>query len=266
MWKGIDQVERELMDYSLTITRLECGDNYDWQNEEKILEEMAARHNMDGLVLSCWDETMLNPVIDRLYEQGIPVVTANADAIGSKRLVCVSAPNERVGRLAAELLNALEPKGDRIVLAGGLRMVSTHQATREGFRAFMEQKTARFSITEVLDCEAGQNFEENLSQVLKCQKNVCGIYAITARDTYRTCKVVKALGLSGKIPVVGSDVFEELLPWFEDGALLATVWKDPQAQAEQAVWTLYRHLIGHPMDYDPIKMGIVLSTNAKDYL
>ncbi|MDR3075691.1 MAG: LacI family transcriptional regulator, partial [Synergistaceae bacterium] len=113
MWDGIERAERNLRDYRVAITRIECEDN--WESQNVILREIARTHEVDGAILHCWDETKLDDAINLLYEQGIPVVTANSDAPNSKRIACVSAPNERVGGLAAEFLERIAPAGRYLI-------------------------------------------------------------------------------------------------------------------------------------------------------
>jgi LacI family transcriptional regulator len=263
MWKGVGQAERDLIDYPIKITRLECGD--DWRDQERLLQKLALRDDVDGVVLHCWDETKLNPIIDYLCEKGIPVVTSNSDAIGSRRVACVTASNERVGRLAAELMSGFLPQGGTVIVAGG-RRTNPAADSRLGFKSWMKKYGAKFPIVEVFDNEGGKRFDEAFAETLKGCPDCRGVYAITSRDTYKVCRAAAAAGLSGKIRIVGSDVFEELVPWFEDGTLQATIWKDPQGQAKHAVLLLYRHLMERPAHHDPIKIGIVMRGNVEDYL
>jgi ABC-type sugar transport system substrate-binding protein len=72
--------------------------------------------------------------------------------------------------------------------------------------------------------------------------------------------------MSGRIKVIGSDAFEEMEPFFDDGTLYASIWKDPKSQEERAVMLLYQHLSGRPMSVEPVKIGIVMKNNLEDYL
>ncbi|MDK2959782.1 MAG: LacI family transcriptional regulator [Synergistaceae bacterium] len=264
MWAGIDKVERDLLDYRVRITRFECGD--DWESQEKILAGVAERKDIDGVVIQCWDETRLNGTIDRLYDLGIPVVTANSDAVGSKRIACVSGPNERIGRLAAELLRGFLPGGGKIVMVGGRPGVEIHNAHRRGFRAFMEETGYSFPIEEVGGDGDPGRVRKNFNRALDGIVNEGGVYAITSRDTLLACREIEERGLADRVRLVGSDVFRELVPFFEQGILRATVWKNQQAQAERAVLALYRHLTGRQAEWDSIGIGVVLRNNLEDYL
>lgn len=264
MWSGIDKVERALLDYRVRITRFECGD--DWESQEKILAGIAGRKDIDGVVIQCWDEIRLNGSINRLYDLGVPVVTANSDAVGSKRIACVSGPNERIGRLAAELLRGFLPGGGKIVMVGGRPGVEIHNAHRRGFRAYMEETGYSFPIEDVCGDGDPARVKNDFSRALDGIVDGGGVYAITSRDTLLACRELDERDLADKVRLIGSDVFRELLPFFERGILRATVWKNQQAQAERAVLALYRFLTGRQAEWEPIGIGVVLRNNLEDYL
>lgn len=270
MWEGIDRAEAQLNDYRVRITRIECGET--WESQEEILLGLArakgGEEGVDGAILHCWDETKLNPAIDYLHEKGIPVVTVNSDAIGSKRIACVNANNERTGMLAAEALGRFIPRNGRtrVLLAGGSKMVENLRSNRLGFQAYFKNIHPNALATAVYNFGDKDKFKDDLTAALRANDNITGIHAITSRDTFNTCAVVRELGLSGKIAVVGSDAFTELVGFFDDGTLYASVWKDELAQAERAVELLYQHLTDRPMSIEPIRIGIVMRNNIEDYL
>jgi LacI family transcriptional regulator len=264
MWDGIERAERNLRDYRVRITKIECGDT--WESQDSILRKLAISHEVDGVILHCWDETKLDSAINNLHERGIPVVTANADAPNSKRVACVSAPNERVGRLAAEMLGHIAPNG-RMLVAGGTEPAENLAANRRGFAAYMTTEQPDTPITEIYNYHIDENqFTDDLKNALKNLPDISGVYTITARDTYNACRTIEELGMSGRVKMVGSDVFEEMKPFFANDTLNATIWKDQQSQAERAVILLHQHLSGHPLRVEPIRLGVILKNNMEDYL
>ena len=264
MWDGVERAERNLRDYHVRITRIECNDN--WENQDAILREIARTRSADGAILHCWDETKLDDAINLLYKQGIPVVTANSDAPNSKRIACVSAPNERVGSLAAEVLGHIAPMGRKIV-AGGVKPAENLAANRRGFTSYMKKFLPETQLTEIYNYHQSPNqFSDDLTHALLHMPDVTGVYAITARDTYNVCETVKKLGLSGRVKIVGSDVFEEMKPFFSDDLLHASIWKDQQSQAERAVILLHQYLSGRPLRVEPIRLGVIMKNNVDDYL
>ncbi|MDR1580151.1 MAG: substrate-binding domain-containing protein [Synergistaceae bacterium] len=264
MWEGVDRAESRLSDYRVRIIRIECEDN--WESQDIILRDLARNGDVDGVILHCWDETKLQGAIDNLFDAGIPVVTVNSDAPASKRVACVSAPNERVGRLAAEVLGYIMPEG-RVLLAGGIKPAENLAANRRGFSSYMRSVHPSSEITEIYNYHTSPHqYTDSLRKALTDADEITGIYAITARDTYNTCMTVAGLGLSSRVRIVGSDVFEEMKPFFDDGTLDASIWKDQQSQAERAVAALHQYLSGQPIKVEPIRLGVIMKNNFDDYL
>jgi LacI family transcriptional regulator len=264
MWDGVERAERNMRDYRVRITRIECDDT--WESQDRIMRELAENREVDGVILHCWDETKLDEAIEILHERGISVVTVNSDAPRSKRIACVSAPNERVGSLAAEVLGRLAPTG-RMLVAGGTKPAENLAANRRGFASYMKTRHPDTPLTEIYNYHINQNqFTEDLLDALKNLPDITGIYAITARDTYNVCETVEELGVSGRIKVVGSDVFEEMRPFFQDETLHASIWKDQQSQAERAVTLLHQFVSGRELRIEPIRLGIIMKNNFEDYL
>ncbi|MDR1378336.1 MAG: LacI family DNA-binding transcriptional regulator [Synergistaceae bacterium] len=264
MWDGIGIAEQKLNDYRVQVTRLECGD--EWESQERILYDIARHRDEDGVILHCWDETRLNAVIDYLSERGVPVVTVNSDAIGSKRVAFVSAPNGRIGRLAAEMMGRLLSSGGRVLVAGGHEMAENARDNRCGFQSYLKMCRPKISLTELYNFGDQEEFLARLVSSIKNLPDVSGLYAITARDTYSVCTAIRDLGMSGRIKVIGSDAFAELSPFFDDDTLHASIWKDPESQAEQAMILLYQYLSNRPMSVGRIKTGIIMKNNLEDYL
>lgn len=264
MWEGVAKAEQDLLDYRVRFLRLECEDN--WQTQEARLIEISRRNDIDGIILHPSDETRLNAAIESLWNKNIPVVTVNSDASTSKRVANISAHNDRIGALAAELLGRLIPGEGRVIIAGGNKMAENLRANRRGFRSCMRDVNHDIQVTDIFNFSNPARFRKDFITALSAYSDTVGVYAATSRDTYLTCDILRRAGLSGKIKLVGSDIFEEILPFFKNNTIQATIWKDQKSQAEQAVLTLYNYLTGRSLDYEQVKVSVVMLNNIDDYL
>jgi len=264
MWEGIAKAERELQDYRVDIMRFECEDN--WHTQEERLVEIAQRDDIDGVILHPSDETKLNPAIDFLWSKNIPVITVNSDASSSHRIANISASNDKIGALAAELLGLMIPDCGCAVVAGGSQTAENLRANRRGFRDALKEDHPGVQVIDVANHSDMPRFRNDFVKILSDYPDIVGIYAATSRDTYTVCDVLESRGLSGKIKLVGSDAFDEMLPFFENKTLHATIWKDQEAQAKQAILLLYNYLIGRPLMSGDIRVSVVLKNNIHDYL
>lgn len=264
MWEGIAKAEQELHDYRVRISRFECED--DWLTQEARLVEIGQRNDIDGVILHPSDETKLNAAIDFLWNKNIPVVTANSDASSSKRVANISARNDRIGALAAELLGRLIPNGGRVFVVGGNKTAENLRANRRGFNTCFSEIKPSVRVTNIYNFSDSPRFKREFTKAVADYPDLAGVYAATSRDTYLACEILSKYGLSGKIRLVGSDAFEEMRPFFANDTLQATICKDQETQAKQAVLQLYNYLTGRPLSHEPIKVSIVMYNNIDDYL
>lgn len=265
--EGIAEVERELLDFRVSILSYPCDKT--WQNQAEILEIILAREDVDGVVIYCWDDTKLNPYFLRLQEKGIPVVTFNSDAVNSCRIGCVTAPNERTGRLAAEFLcQIVPPGGGRIMVLGGNRMMKNLREITFGFFSYVQKHRPDLTVMEINDFGTLEDLSAEMERAFAAFGDLYGVYCNSARNSIPLCEALKKTGLAGRIKAVASDVFEELAPYLDEGVIQATMWQDPKSQSKKAVEMLYEYLTNQrtPSDTYTVGIGIVMSNNFVDYL
>lgn len=264
MWQGVAKAEQELHDYRVRISRMECEDN--WHTQEERLVEIGRRDDIDGVILHPSDETKLNPAIEYLWNKNIPLITVNSDASTSKRVANISPRNDRIGALAAELLSRFTAGEGVVIAAGGNKTAENLRANRRGFREGLKEYNPRSKVVDIFNFSDTARFRDDFTRALAAYGNISGVYAATSRDTYTICDILCRAGLSGKITLVGSDAFDEMLPFFKSSTLYASIWKDQESQAKQAVLQLYNYLTERSINFDPIRISVVMRNNLDDYL
>ena len=234
---------------------------------EKLFEER--RDSLDGLLLTCVHEFLISPVIRRFTEAGIKVVTISSDAKNSTRDAYVCADGAMAGRVAAELIVDLGvPQNGQLLLIGGKREFSNHRLVLENFLAEMGRERPDLDVIDLYQGTDIQVLEDKIKKYLRAFKDIGYMYCVSARGTYAMCRAVQSLGLSGQIKVIGTDVFEELRPFFEDRTLTATIFQNPRRQSEVALSSLYYLItLEKPVEeYHYEQIGIVVRTNFESYL
>jgi ribose transport system substrate-binding protein len=82
------------------------------------LEEFS-RTGVSGIAIACSDANYLTPIMDKVIDQGIPIMCFDSDAPKSNRFVYYGADDAEFGKiLLQELANELNGKGTIAVLAG----------------------------------------------------------------------------------------------------------------------------------------------------
>jgi ribose transport system substrate-binding protein len=94
--------------------------NYDPQSELQELQKAVAA-KPSGILISVADVSVLQPEIDAAVQAGIPIITVDSDAAGSRRLYFIGTNNLEAGRMGGRrLIEKLGGKGNVVffTLAG----------------------------------------------------------------------------------------------------------------------------------------------------
>ena len=263
--KGIDDAEKELLVYRVSLKRY--FSDATWQSQARILEEIITEGAVDGVAIYCNDFTYLNSYFERLNAMGIPVVTFHSDALDSCRIACVTAPNERTGRLAAEFMSHLVAGSGYVLVLGGNKGLQVLRDNVAGFFSHMQAERPDLTLLEVNDFDTIDRLMSEVGHLMGALGNVRGLYCSSARNGIPLCKKVESMGLAGKVRVITSDVFPELRQYMERGVVDATTWQDPKTQSHKAILLMYQYLTTHTITETSIsvRIGIVLRNNFEDY-
>lgn len=267
--QGVEDALVDLAPFNVELTKYYS--TFDGKYQNKILESIYKDQgdSIDGLLLVPTHDTLLNDNIRLFTEKGIKVVTVNSDTDHSTRHACVASDTLMSGRLAAELLCDLKvPSGGQVLLLGGNRDMYNHQRTALGFLSFMQEEAPQVDILELYDNQSADNFERKLYKYLESFSDIAGIYSNTSANSLVMCQAVCSLGLSGKLSVVGSDVFPELIPYFENRTLTALIYQNPTKQGYKGLQSLYYLISGEQPVQERFELstGIAFRSNAASFL
>jgi LacI family transcriptional regulator len=211
------------------------------QHEVEALRDML-EEEISGLVLAPGYHEELRGDIEKAAHRGIPVVCVVTDAPGTERLTSVSVDRFAHGALAGELMShLLGGEGGALVFIG-TRAVFDHEEKLRGFESSFHQHAPRGRILGVVETH-----DEQEEAYEKCRKALAhyraakGIYVATA-NSIRVIQALDEMGLSGKIKVIGSDLFPAMVPIIEAGKMAATIHQRPREQGSTAIRAIVRFL------------------------
>ena len=176
---------------------------------------------------------------------------------------CIESSTHDMGQLAMNIMHLLagEKQGDLILVNGPEERVSYR-----GYRTAIEEKLdlhqgEKLVILDGYEEETGRKQLKELLENRKIKGIICGC----ARASYWVCETTDKLRRQGKEipPVVGMDVFEELIPFFENGVLKATIYQSHREQGEKAVKQLYACL-SNPQGEEHVREESILSVVLKE--
>lgn len=268
LWEGAREIEKELKKSKVNLHFIPMKNDINDQNKvlTKLYDENA--DNLHGLLTISCEEDGVVEWINRYSNRGIPVVLVNTDANNSKRICYVGASQYKSGQLAGESMCKFvgSRTGTIVALAGGEHIYS-HKLAVDGFEAYVRENKKKCEVLKVYGF-GEQKLKDRLFSMLQENKDIVGVFSCNARNTYVLCNSIKSLNLSGKVSVVGTDVFNEITPFFNDGTLTAAIYHYPKLQVTKAIQTLYEY-IAFNTECDSVQhvpLGLVMKSNYEYYL
>jgi LacI family transcriptional regulator len=218
-----------------------------------------------GLVVVPGNPRVVTPLIDRAEARGIRVVCVSSDAPGSRRSTVVCVNPELNGRLAAELLSKLIPPRSEAAVVTGMLQTEDHRRKVEGFRAAFAQHAPGGKVAAILEAhESEQESYRKTRELLSGHRNLRGIYVSTV-NCLPVCRALREHSRAAEIRLIATDLFLEMVPYFQKGIIGASIYQDPYTQGRNAM----RILVDHLVEKMPIAAanylnpGIVLQSNLQ---
>jgi len=200
--------------------------SYDVQGElAELHKAIAAKPN--GILISVADVSVLQAEIDAAVNAGIPVITMDSDAAGSRRLYFIGTNNMEAGRLGGQrVIQKLGGKGNVVffTLPGQLN-------TDERLKGFKEVFSTRpdIHIAQVVDIkgDARNAFDwTQESMALTGPKKIDAYICLEASSGKVVADAIKRANATDRL-VVSWDVEPDTLDAIKAGTIDATVAQKP---------------------------------------
>lgn len=188
--------------------------------------EAMIKQKVDGIAVDPIDPDLLQPVIDRAVEAGIPVICFESDSPASKRLSFIGTDQRRGGALLGEIIDKLLKGKGMIMVENGLTHNTSHQARLEGFLEYINNRT-RIQVLEVHHNEWSN--EQALSDLEEMINNHPHFDAFVNLDIFsgtNSILVWKAMGLNRNAVAYG--MTPEIKEALRNGQIVSVVSQNEQ--------------------------------------
>lgn len=267
LWGGIYRGADEICKNKVKVTFEETDRGIDKISEalEHLYDETD--ESLDGLVTVC-DDDKARDWIQRFIRRGTKVALVDRGIEIENLCCCMESSSSDMGHLAVNVMEFLmEQKSGRLVLVNG----PEHRLSYRLYGKAVEEKVRE--LYPDLRLEVINGYEETegrakLDQLLQ-EGDVRGIIASCARATYWVCDAIEKRHMETPPPMVGTDVFEELIPFFDAGILKATIYQSHREHGEKALKYLYENLKNPYMqqeDKQLATLSVVMRENYKYFL
>ncbi len=201
-------------------------DGYDAQAElAELTKAIAAKPG--GILISVADAAVLQPQIDAAINAGIPVVTVDSDAAGSRRLFFIGTNNNEAGTLGGKrLIEKLNGKGNILVFT-----LSGQPNTEERLKGLKDALAAKpeMKIVDVVDIKGDPRTAFDKAQevlALTGPKKIDGFICLESASGKMVSDAIKRSNATDRV-LVAFDVNQDTLDGIKGGSIDSTIAQKP---------------------------------------
>ena len=200
-------------------------DTYDPKAELKAFQD-AVQQKPSGILISVADPAVLMYDIDKAISSGIPVITIDADAPVSKRLMFVGTNNYQAGLVGGKrLAEELKDKGNVVffTMPGQANLAERLRGYREALGRFPD-----IHVVRVVDIAGDPRVAfDTTDQILgKERDKVNAFVCLEAQAGREVATVLNNRNVHDKV-VMAMDTDADTLDWIEKGMIAATIAQKP---------------------------------------
>ncbi|MGD0890420.1 MAG: substrate-binding domain-containing protein [Terracidiphilus sp.] len=205
--------------------RVEGPDNYDPKAELAELQKAVAAKPA-GILLQVADASVLQPEIDAAISAGVPVITIDSDAAGSRRLYFIGTNNLAAGQLGGKrLILKLGGKGNVVffTFAGQPSLDDRLKGFKDAFASRPDIK-----IVDVVDIKGDTHIAFDKTQeymALTGPKKIDAFVCLESETGKMVADAIKRGG--GGRELLAWDTAQETLNGIKDGSIDATIAQKP---------------------------------------
>jgi LacI family transcriptional regulator len=206
--------------------------------------EAATQRHHDGIIFIPGDMRKYDGVIRKFARRGVAMMCVGNDAPNTERFGFVAAHAYISGAVAAELLAMrLSQKATVAVFSGDLHTLD-HAEKLRGFAATLAVQAPHLTLLSAQENhERPREAYQQALVLMKRKDRPQGLYLSTA-NSMPVLRALEELNLLGKVQIIATDLFQELVPLIEFGKVSATLYQRPFTQGKVAFELLVRHLQG----------------------
>ncbi|GGA44299.1 sugar-binding protein [Paenibacillus physcomitrellae] len=217
--------------------------------EQLSLLEKAIAARVDAIIVQGLNEESFTPVIDKAVRRGIPVITIDTDAPGSKRLAYVGTDNEaageRLGRLIVQTTGGVGKIG---VIIGSDQAESQLQRLNGLKKAVADYKGLELVEVRSSNISHMQAIQQAANMLMR-HPEITIMVGTSATDAMGVLQAAQSLKRD-KLKIIGFDNQKETLDAITRGQIEASVAQQPFLMGQMAVQLLNEHFQGKQLEPD----------------
>jgi D-xylose transport system substrate-binding protein len=223
-------------------------------NSDPILQasqvENLLNQGIDGLALTPVDIDAAVASVKKCNQAGVPVVAENY-IIPNVELAGIAARDGvELGRKLGRAITAVAPSGNYVLTNGDIGTDIArlkHQGIIEVLQPFVDSGAIKIVHDQYMRAWSGELARKQAEQAMTANEdNIAGFACSWDGGGYGIVEALRALGLSGKIPVTGEDAEPQACKLVLSGEMLCTAWTKFDMMGHRSADLLYEKLAGLP--------------------
>jgi LacI family transcriptional regulator len=204
--------------------------------------ENACESEVNGIISVFSHPAQMRASLQNARQRGIEVVAVVTGAPASEHIPSVSIDPRMSGALAAGIMGGvLRGKGKVAIETGDLHAWE-HKEKIEAFTKALRQSFPSLEVLPVTEThEEQEEAHRKTAILLDRHKDLVGYYVSTI-NSIPVIRALKSRKLLGKVALITTDVFPQLIPHIRSGNITATLYQRPGVQGELALRTMYAML------------------------
>jgi len=199
--------------------------------------DQAIARNPQGIVVVGFDDS-LNPSIRRAMDEGIPVITVDADLPDSGRLAFVGTGNVNAGRVGGEaLIDIIGTSGQVAIMT-----MPGQSNLEERVQGYMEvfDRYPGIEVVQIVDTRSEPIVAAQAATTLMQQfPDLTAIVAVDSAGGSGAATAVREAGRAGDVVIFAMDRDAEVIQAIEEGVITASLAQQTALMPYYAVQILY---------------------------
>lgn len=230
--------------------------------------ERALKEDVSGVVLVPGDLPHLKRSFAKAAKLKVPVVCLLTDAPAYAKLTTVAVNAHSCGSLAGEVLSRCVPADQRsIAIATGDLMITDHAQKAVAFKTAVKSVSPECIVYAPIENHESEKEAYNTTLAfLKRHKTLGGLYIGTGNGL-PVLNAVKAAGMLGKLAIVATNVFPELIPLIRSGDVSAAIFERPYSHGRIATRLLCDYLVSETLPPQRVSLEplLVMKSNLEAF-
>jgi ribose transport system substrate-binding protein len=203
------------------------------QEELTAFQQVVSQHP-SGILVSVSDPKLFKDPINHAILQGIPVITIDADAPDSNRVLFIGTDNFRAGQDSGKRMATLLGGQGRIVIISLAGQLNSEERVR-GVNEVLK-KYPGIQVIQTIDDKGDESAAADaISALLAKKEKIDGIICLEASGGEGAADALHRLDMTGKIKIVAFDKEPQTLDGIDRKWIAATVAQKPYVMAYYGV-------------------------------